>query len=147
MTFYGDKLWHHIDRPITPIKLPLLWDFCDFSNAPFLHRCAWWTFIPHALGTEFLIVFPISKGFDENQLPISSAIKFKLSIPLALNNPLRTEYANYESSVGCPGSRWCLPPPVILKALAILAGVMSLSNSRCAPITSPSTDPYNPPRI
>jgi hypothetical protein len=58
-----------------------------------------------ALGTEFLIVLPMSNGLERNQLPIYSATKLRFSFPFALESPLNTEKANYESSVGCPGSR------------------------------------------
>jgi hypothetical protein len=101
----------------------------------------------HALGTEFLIVLPTSIGLEEYQFPIYSAIKFRFSNPLPLNSPLRMEKLSYESSVGCPGSKWCLPPPTISKDYFIFFYVTSLSNSRCAPITSPRTAPHKAPLI
>jgi len=93
------------------------------------------------------MVFPISKGLERNQLPIYSAMRLRLRVPFALERPRIIENASYESSVGCPGSRWCFPPPEILKAFLILSGVMSLSNYRGAPMTSPRTAPQMAPVI
>lgn len=147
ITSLGGKRWHHTANPIRAIRLPLLSEVWDRSKAPFLQRWAWCCFILQALGTEFLIVFPTSKGLERNQFPISSAMKLRLRVFLDLLSPLMTEKLSSESSVGCPGSNLCFPPPIILKALTILAGLISLSNSRCAPITSPRTAPQSAPLI
>lgn len=144
---FADKRLHQIDNPINAIRLPLLWEVWDLSKAPFLHRWAWCCFILQAFGTEFLIVFPTSNGLERNQFAISSAMKLRLRVLLDLLKPLMTEKFSSESSVGCPGSNWCFPPPTILKASAILAGLISLSNSKCAPMTSPRTAPHNAPFI
>lgn len=127
------------------IKLPLLCDYCEHYFAPFLHKWAWWTFILQAFGTDFLIVPPTSIGFEMYQFAISSAIKLRFKHPSPLTRPFPTEYANYESSVGCPGSKECLPPPHIVKDLLIFSFVISLSNYKYAPITSPNVEPHNAP--
>jgi len=74
------------------------------------------------------MVFPISIGFDKYQFPIYSAMELRFNLPLALINPLMIEKFSSESSVGCPGSRLCFPPPIILKASFIFLRVISLSN-------------------
>lgn len=144
---YIDNLWHQIDNPVIAIKVPLLCEVWEHYFAPLRHKWAWWTFILQAFGTEFLIVFPTSIGLDRYQFPIYSAIWLRFNSPFPLIRPLIIEKLSYESSVGCPAYRWCFPPPIILKAFIILFYVISLSNYKWAPITSPKTAPHNAPLI
>ena len=121
-----------INDPLLSLLFPFFTASTTLSTHPSL---------PH-LKNAFLIVLPISNGFDSIHFPYFLTMLFMSSLPLPSTSPCNKHNVNSPSSVICPGAMECGPPPGSERDKRILAGVIRVcENSRYVPEASPRRAP------